>query len=104
MVHEPMLKSMREGMSLHTCSVCQVMLQLAHAHQSNHRISSCSLVTLKVSWQDAGCTDPLFAVQELEQMGRVDDIPVHTEASAISQVADSDRYGVHSWSARCADN
>lgn len=36
-------------------------------------------------------------------MGRVDDIPVHTEASAISQIADSDRYGVHSWSARCAD-
>ena len=37
-------------------------------------------------------------------MGRVDDIPVHTQATAISQVADSDRYVVHAWSARCADN
>ncbi|DBB09563.1 hypothetical protein WJX82_007159 [Trebouxia sp. C0006] len=43
------------------------------------------------SWQQQRHPLGRQIFQELEQMGRVDDIPAHTEASAISQVADSHR-------------
>ena len=45
--------------------------------------------------QDLTCIQLLPTLQELEQMGRVDEIPIHTEASAINHAADTDRCGVH---------
>lgn len=62
-------------------------------HRALVFVTCCSMLTVSV--QDLTCIQLLSNVQELEQMGRVDEIPIHSEASALNHAADTDRYGVH---------